>query len=98
VPNVVNYSYDPAGNMLSKSDVGAYTYGGLAGPHAVTKVVSSSGSANVIAYDTSGNMISSLGRQLQWFSFNKLKQAVINGGAIIDHEAPRERRFVAVEK
>jgi hypothetical protein len=23
---------------------------------------------------------------------------VINGGAIIDHEAPRERRFVAVEK
>jgi hypothetical protein len=22
----------------------------------------------------------------------------INGGAIIDHEAPRERRFVAVEK
>ncbi len=24
--------------------------------------------------------------------------AVINGGAIIDHEAPRERRFVAVQK
>jgi hypothetical protein len=23
---------------------------------------------------------------------------VINGGAIIDHEAPRERRFVAVQK
>ncbi len=22
----------------------------------------------------------------------------MNGGAIIDHEAPRERRFVAVEK
>jgi hypothetical protein len=22
----------------------------------------------------------------------------INGGAIIDHEAPRERRFVAVQK
>ena len=25
-------------------------------------------------------------------------QVDINGGAIIDHEAPRERRFVAVEK
>ena len=23
---------------------------------------------------------------------------LINGGAIIDHEAPRERRFVAVQK
>ena len=26
------------------------------------------------------------------------RQGGINGGAIIDHEAPRERRFVAVEK
>ena len=28
----------------------------------------------------------------------KLAEAGISGGAIIDHEAPRERRFVAVEK
>ena len=27
-----------------------------------------------------------------------LKHSLINGGAIIDHEAPRERRFVAVQK
>jgi hypothetical protein len=30
-------------------------------------------------------------------SFGQAAQG-INGGAIIDHEAPRERRFAAVEK
>jgi hypothetical protein len=33
------------------------------------------------------------------FSFTaSFSEGIINGGAIIDHEAPRERRFVAVEK
>jgi hypothetical protein len=30
--------------------------------------------------------------------FRAAPATVINGGAIIDHEAPRERRFVAVQK
>ena len=30
--------------------------------------------------------------------FSNFYGPVINGGAIIDHEAPRERRFVAVQK
>jgi hypothetical protein len=31
-------------------------------------------------------------------AFTEFATTDINGGAIIDHEAPRERRFVAVEK
>jgi hypothetical protein len=31
-------------------------------------------------------------------SYRGRRTLTINGGAIIDHKAPRERRFVAVEK
>ncbi len=55
-------SYGPTGNILSKSDVGTYTYGevhgscasGFAGPHALTTV---SGTKNATyCYDANGNM------------------------------------------
>jgi hypothetical protein len=32
------------------------------------------------------------------YAYSSGERADINGGAIIDHEAPRERRFVAVQK
>ena len=38
-------------------------------------------------------------RELRAFVERKAGEGwTLNGGAIIDHEAPRERRFVAVEK
>lgn len=35
--------------------------------------------------------------RINWARFMEQRYG-INGGAIIDHQAPRERRFVAVEK
>jgi RHS repeat-associated protein len=47
--------YDELGNIVSKSDVGIYTYGGNgAGPHAVTSI-SGPKSANYL-YDANGNL------------------------------------------
>jgi len=37
-------------------------------------------------------------RTLSILSERRAGPAFINGGAIIDHRTPRERRFVAVEK
>jgi RHS repeat-associated protein len=63
----VNYSYNAAGNFLSKSDfASSYTYGsgntaaaGDAGPNAVTGIVlAGGGKSRQYGYDNNGNMIS----------------------------------------
>jgi hypothetical protein len=60
-------SYDELGNITSKSDVGNYTYGQSAGPHAVTQAGTLS-----YTYDVVGNRISaSNDQQIQYTSFNK---------------------------
>jgi RHS repeat-associated protein len=66
------FLYDAIGNLLSKSDVGNYTYG-LAGsllPHAVTSI--SGGSiSTTFTYDPNGNQTAGLGRSISYTSFNK---------------------------
>ena len=56
-----NIDYDHLGNIISKTGMGTYQYGGTqcgtAGPHAVTKVGS-----DEYCYDANGNMISGGGR------------------------------------
>ncbi len=54
----VTLDYDAVGNILSKSDVGSYTYGeGGAGPHAVTSI---SGLHDIAYdYDANGNRVTS---------------------------------------
>jgi len=49
--DVVDVTYDAIGNILTKSDVGGYSYGAGAGagPHAVTYVASAPGTANPLA-------------------------------------------------
>jgi YD repeat-containing protein len=56
-------TYDPIGNILSNSRVGAYTYArtGGAGPHAVTLAGS-----QAYSYDATGNMIAGGGRTLTY--------------------------------
>ena len=70
-------SYDAAGNILSKSDAGAYTYGGGgAGPHAVTSVQGGP-LAGSFAYDDRGNQTTrfdssgALVASLTYTAFNK---------------------------
>ncbi len=71
VSSNVSVSYDALGNIVNKSDVGGYSYGGncngiLAGPHAVTSV-----NGQQYCYDQNGNMLSGDGRTVQYTTFNK---------------------------
>jgi RHS repeat-associated protein len=65
------FAYDPVGNLLSKSDVGTYTYPmpGSALPHAVSAVAGTINST--FTYDANGNVTGGLGRGYSYFSFNK---------------------------
>lgn len=60
--------YDMLGNITSKDDVGTYTYGAGAGPHAVTSIAGPN--AGSFLYDQNGNMKEGNGRTLEWTSFN----------------------------
>src|SRR5713226_1408683 len=75
-PASKTYQYDALGNITNKSDIGAYTYGGAAGPHAVTQVTGLVN--NSYTYDANGNMITGAGRAISYTSFNKPAQ--INTG------------------
>ena len=69
--------YDSAGNLTTKSDVGAYSYGaGTAGPHALTGITFNDDSSTTFTYDANGNQLSGDGRTLTYTLFNKVKQIV----------------------
>ncbi|MGJ4973111.1 RHS repeat-associated core domain-containing protein [Bradyrhizobium sp. HKCCYLRH1073] len=71
-PLAKTFTYDPIGNLLTKSDVGTYSYPatGSAKPHAVMSV--SGGSiSTTFTYDANGNQTSGLGRSLVYTSYNK---------------------------
>jgi RHS repeat-associated protein len=65
------YAYNSIGNMLSKSDVGTYTYAppGSQLPHAVMSV-SGSTISTTFSYDPNGNQTAGLGRTIAWTSYN----------------------------
>jgi RHS repeat-associated protein len=68
--------YDQAGDITSKSDVGAYTYGNTAHPHAVTVAGSWT-----IGYDPNGNMNSRAGGAITSYSYNLPNQINYNGSS-----------------
>ena len=59
-------NYDSSGNITYKSDVGNYSYGNNAGPHAVT----SAGGISY-SYDSNGNQTSGDGRNIDYTVFDK---------------------------
>ncbi|MGY3449862.1 RHS repeat domain-containing protein [Bradyrhizobium sp. USDA 4353] len=66
------FTYDPIGNLLTKSDVGTYSYpaAGSTKPHAVMSV-SGASISTTFTYDANGNQTSGLGRSLVYTSYNK---------------------------
>lgn len=64
----VSYSYDALGDITYKSDTGTYTYGGGAGPHAVTSISGPAGGS--YGYDADGNMTNRNGTAIVWDSDN----------------------------
>lgn len=70
----LSVSYDAAGDILNKSDVGSYTYGDPLHPHGVTAAGSWS-----IGYDANGNMNSRAGGAINSYSYNLPNQIAYNG-------------------
>ncbi|MDB5225183.1 MAG: hypothetical protein JWL87_135 [Candidatus Adlerbacteria bacterium] len=83
------YNYDILGNIIAKSDVGAYAYAGTgyANPHAPTSIASST-----YAYDNNGNLASGGGFAYAWDYANRLASAgsgTATSTYSYDHESSR---------
>ncbi len=69
-------TYNDFGNIVTKSDVGTYTYPASGAnsvrPHAVASITGTvAGVANpTFSYDANGNLLSGVGRTASWSSFN----------------------------
>jgi len=72
----LSVTYDSAGDILTKSDVGSYTYGDPKHPHAVTAA-----GTWTIGYDANGNMNSRAGGAITAYSYNMPKQIDYNGNS-----------------
>lgn len=79
----VAYEVSGNGNILSKSGVGTYHYGGscmvngasvTAGPHAVTAITVGGQSSKSICYDEAGNVLSDGDRSVTYTTYNKPAQ------------------------
>ncbi|NOU26014.1 MAG: hypothetical protein HOO90_10835 [Methylotenera sp.] len=73
----VTITYNAIGNIMSKSDIGTYTYAslkanGTARPHAVSQIMMNDGVTvyGSYIYDANGNQTSGAGRTMAWNSWN----------------------------
>ncbi len=101
--NTVTMTYGITGNILTKSDVGTYTYGevhascgtSFARPHAVTTV---SGTKNATyCYDANGNMTSGDGRTTTYTAFDKPTQITKGGNTVNFYYGPDRKRFKRID-
>ncbi|MCY4045937.1 MAG: RHS repeat-associated core domain-containing protein [Cellvibrionales bacterium] len=85
--------YDSFGNFINKPNVGTYTYGEQAGPHAVTST-EKDGVITTYQYDANGNMVSdSTGRQLVYSQFDKPTQITKGQSKIEFDYGPGRSRY-----
>ena len=82
----VNITYQPSGNIDTKSGLGTYTYGNNAGPHALTNVENTDG------------LVSSLQQDITYTSFNKAATITENSMVANFKYAPDlERREMTIQ-
>ncbi len=98
----VTVAYDALGNITSKSDIGAYTYGSgtgcagnFAGPHAVSAV--NGAKVASYCYDNDGNLTQGDGRTVAWTAFNMPSQIQQNARTINLTYGPDRGRFKRVD-
>lgn len=84
----VTVAYDRAGNVATKSDVGAYEYADPAHPNAVTKA-----GDLPMAYDANGNLITRGTSQLEWSPDNLLLGVTTGGAATTFKYSPDRTRI-----
>jgi RHS repeat-associated protein len=97
VAPVKTFSYDAIGNLLSKSDVGNYSYplAGSALPHAVTSISGGAVSAS-FAYDPNGNQTTGLGRSISYTSYNKPSSITQGSSTLFFSDDTDHQRFKQV--
>lgn len=85
-------AYDAGGRILSKSDVGTYSYGSLR-PGAVTAVAGGPAGSRSYAYDANGNMSARAGKPITWHPFPLPKRIEYGAGdyAEFDYGPDRQR-------
>ena len=94
---VKQFAYDPIGNLLSKSDVGNYSYplAGSALPHAVMSI--SGGTLSIsFTYDPNGNQTSGVGRSISYTSYNKPSSITQWSGTLFFSDNTDHQRFMQV--
>jgi RHS repeat-associated protein len=76
-------TYNAIGNIMTKSDIGTYTYASLkangsARPHAVSQIMMNDGTTiyGSYTYDANGNQTGGAGRTIIWNSFNMPNQVI----------------------
>ncbi|MEQ1622937.1 MAG: RHS repeat-associated core domain-containing protein, partial [Methylococcales bacterium] len=79
----VTVAYNAIGNIMSKSDIGTYTYAslkanGTARPHAVSQIMMNDGVTvyGAYTYDANGNQLTGAGRTMTWNSWNMPTQVI----------------------
>jgi RHS repeat-associated protein len=85
--------YNAIGNILSKTDVGGYTYAGPR-PHAMTAAA-----GVTYGYDANGQLVSASGdeaRSISWTSFNHVESLTYNGATTAFKYDPSYRRVSEV--
>jgi RHS repeat-associated protein len=96
-------TYDALGNILTRTGVGTYTYGGTcagikAGPHAVTSVGGTGApSPQSYCYDANGDMIHSGGRDVTYASFGKPTRFVQGSTETLFTYGPDRQRYRRVD-
>lgn len=100
-----SYGYDSIGNITSRSDMGSYTYGAGAGPHAVTQIALPAGGTRQYIYDENGNLtqevqrdagnnvIASKGRTESYTSFNMPVQLASPSASLTFVYGPEHQRI-----
>lgn len=97
---VESVGYDSMGNILQKTNVGTYSYGGTcngikAGPHAVTTIV---GDKNAVyCYDQNGNMVSGDSKTITYTAFDVPDKIVKGSNSIEFSYGPNHERYKRID-
>jgi RHS repeat-associated protein len=89
----LSMTYDDIGNIVTKSDVGSYTY------HPTRKHAVTSAGGNAYAYDANGNMTSRSGATVTWTTYNYPQTINQAGGNFSTfHYGPDRSRYRQVSQ
>jgi RHS repeat-associated protein len=73
----MDYDYDGAGNLVTKTGVGTYTYPAQGEssirPHAVSSINDGAGGITSFGYDDNGNLLTGAQRTVTWTTFDMVK-------------------------